>query len=278
MASSAPSFVVAVLGAGSMGGAIARGVAASGAADVIATNRSGQKAALLADLPGIRSYALEEYPERNRISAAEADVILVGVKPAMVPELLREIAPSLRPGAIVVSLAAGVTTATYEALLPESVAVLRSMPNTPALVSRAVTGLAAGSRASEADRARVRGLFETVGVVVEVDEEQIDALGTISGSGPAYVYLLIEELARAAEGKGFSPEQARLLVEQTFIGAGALLEASGEDPRELRRQVTSPKGTTERAIAVLQDADLSALFGRATDAALARSRELAAGS
>jgi pyrroline-5-carboxylate reductase len=278
MASSAPSFVVAVLGAGSMGGAIARGVAASGAADVIATNRSGQKAALLADLPGIRSYALEEYPERNRISAAEADVILVGVKPAMVPELLREIAPSLRPGAIVVSLAAGVTTATYEALLPESVAVLRSMPNTPALVSRAVTGLAAGSRASEADRARVRGLFETVGVVVEVDEEQIDALGTISGSGPAYVYLLIEELARAAEGKGFSPEQARLLVEQTFIGAGALLEASGEEPRELRRQVTSPKGTTERAIAVLQDADLSALFGRATDAALARSRELAAGS
>ncbi|WP_341578629.1 pyrroline-5-carboxylate reductase [Microbacterium schleiferi] len=278
MASSAPSFVVAVLGAGSMGGAIARGVAASGTADVIATNRSGQKAALLAGLPGIRSYALEEYPERNRISAAEADVILVGVKPAMVPELLCEIAPSLRPGAIVVSLAAGVTTATYEALLPESVAVLRSMPNTPALVSRAVTGLAAGSRTSEADRARVRGLFETVGVVVEVDEEQIDALGTISGSGPAYVYLLIEELARAAEGKGFSPEQARLLVEQTFIGAGALLEASGEDPRELRRQVTSPKGTTERAIAVLQDADLGALFGRATDAALARSRELAAGA
>lgn len=278
MASSAPSFVVAVLGAGSMGGAIARGVAASGTADVIATNRSRQKAALLADLPGIRSYALEEYPERNRISAAEADVILVGVKPAMVPELLREIAPSLRPGAIVVSLAAGVTTATYEALLPESIAVLRSMPNTPALVSRAVTGLAAGSRASEADRARVRALFETVGVVVEVDEEQIDALGTISGSGPAYVYLLIEELARAAQGKGFSPEQARLLVEQTFIGAGALLEASGEDPRELRRQVTSPKGTTERAIAVLQDADLGALFGRATDAALARSRELAAGS
>ncbi|MBD3752255.1 MAG: pyrroline-5-carboxylate reductase [Micrococcales bacterium] len=278
MASSAPSFVVAVLGAGSMGGAIARGVAASGSADVIATNRSRQKAAVLADLPGIRSYALEVSPERNRLSAAEADVILVGVKPAMVPDLLREIAPSLRPGAIVVSLAAGVTTATYEALLPESVAVLRSMPNTPALVSRAVTGLAAGSRASEADRARARGLFETVGVVVEVDEEQIDALGTISGSGPAYVYLLIEELARAAEGKGFTPEQARLLVEQTFIGAGALLEASGEDPRELRRQVTSPKGTTERAIAVLQDADLGALFGRATDAALARSRELAAGS
>lgn len=270
--------VVAVLGAGSMGGAIARGVAASGSADVIATNRSREKAALLAGVPGIRSYALGEHPGRNRTSAAEADVVLVGVKPAMVPDLLREITPSLRAGTIVVSLAAGVTTATYEAILPESVSVLRSMPNTPALVNRAVTGLAAGSRASADDVATVRALFETVGVVVELDEEQIDALGTISGSGPAYVYLLMEELSRAAEAKGFTPEQARLLVEQTFIGASALLEASGETPQELRRQVTSPNGTTERAIAVLQDAGLSDLFGRATDAALARSRELAAGA
>lgn len=261
-----------------MGGAIARGVAASGSADVIATNRSREKAALLAGVPGIRSYALGEHPERNRTSAAEADVVLVGVKPAMVPDLLREITPSLRAGTIVVSLAAGVTTATYEAILPESVSVLRSMPNTPALVNRAVTGLAAGSRASADDVATVRALFETVGVVVELDEEQIDALGTISGSGPAYVYLLMEELSRAAEAKGFTPEQARLLVEQTFIGASALLEASGETPQELRRQVTSPNGTTERAIAVLQDAGLSDLFGRATDAALARSRELAAGA
>lgn len=278
MTSPAQPLVVAVLGAGSMGGAIARGVAASGSAEVIATNRSQQRAALLADVPGIRSYSLEQHPDRNRVSAAEADVILIGVKPAMVPDLLREIAPSLRPGAIVVSLAAGVTTATYEAILPDSVAVLRSMPNTPALVGRAVTGLAAGSRASDGHRATVRALFETVGVVVDLSEDRIDALGTISGSGPAYVYLLIEELARAAEEKGFAPDQSRLLVEQTFIGACALLEASGEDPSELRRQVTSPKGTTERAIAVLQDADLGALFGRATDAALARSRELAAGA
>lgn len=278
MTSPAQPLVVAVLGAGSMGGAIARGVAASGSAEVIATNRSQQRAALLAGVPGIRSYALEQHPDRNRVSAAEADVILIGVKPAMVPDLLREIAPSLRPGAIVVSLAAGVTTATYEAILPDSVAVLRSMPNTPALVGRAVTGLAAGSRASDEHRATVRALFETVGVVVDLSEDRIDALGTISGSGPAYVYLLIEEFARAAEEKGFAPDQARLLVEQTFIGACALLEASGADPSELRRQVTSPKGTTERAIAVLQDADLGALFGRATDAALARSRELAAGA
>ena len=124
----------------------------------------------------------------------------------------------------------------------------------------------------------VRRLFETVGTVVEVPEDRIDALSTISGSGPAYVYLLIEELTEAAVGKGFSEEQARLMAEQTFIGAAALLEASGDDPAELRRRVTSPKGTTERAIAVLQGAHLAGLFAEATDAALARARELARAS
>ena len=122
----------------------------------------------------------------------------------------------------------------------------------------------------------VRRLFETVGTVVEVAGDPIDALSTISGSGPAYVYLLIEELTEAAVGKGFTEEQARLMAEQTFIGAAALLEASGDDPAELRRRVTSPKGTTERAIAVLQGAHLAGLFAEATDAALARARELAA--
>ena len=108
-------------------------------------------------------------------------------------------------------------------------------------------------------------------------ESQIDALSTVSGSGPAYVFLFVEEFSRAAVGLGFTPEQAALLVSETFLGAMQLLAASGQSPEELRRQVTSPKGTTERAIAVLQDADLEALFARATAAALARARELAAG-
>ncbi len=209
---------------------------------------------------------------------ASAGIVLVGVKPAMVPDLLREIAPHLRPGAIVVSLAAGVTTQTFEAILGDDVAVLRSMPNTPALVGKAVTGLAAGSRAGGADVALVRRLFETVGSVVEVPESQIDALSTISGSGPAYVFLLVEALTEAAIGKGFGEAEARLMSEQTFIGAAALLEASGEDPAELRRRVTSPKGTTERAIAVLQAAHIDGVFAQATDAALARARELASGA
>jgi len=151
------------------------------------------------------------------------------------------------------------------------------MPNTPALVGRAVTGLAAGSTASADDVALGRRLFETVGTVIEVAEGQIDALSTISGSGPAYVYLLMEELTKAAIGKGFTEPEARTMVEQTFIGAAYLIEATGEAPAELRRRVTSPKGTTERAVAVLQEANLDGVFAEATDAALARAKELAAG-
>lgn len=271
---------IAILGAGSMGGAILRGLVDSGLAEggVIATNRSSAKAAELAGLDGVTSIALEEQPTGNRDAAATADVVLVGVKPAMVPDLLREIAPALRPGTIVVSLAAGVTIATFEQILGREIAVLRSMPNTPALVGRGVTGLAAGTHADSDAVAVVSRLFDTVGRVVQVPEAQIDALSTISGSGPAYFFLLVEEFTKAAVGKGFDEAQARLLAEQTFIGAAALLEASGDDPAELRRRVTSPKGTTERAIAVLQDARLDGVFARATDAALARAKELAAGA
>lgn len=271
---------VAFLGAGSMGGAILRGVVASGIpvdGGITATNRTTARAAELEGLSGVRSIALEQQPDGNAIAAA-ARIVVVGVKPAMVPDLLDEISPHLREDAIVVSIAAGVTLATFAAHLPASTSVLRSMPNTPATVGRAVTGLAAASDVTAEERALVRRLFETVGTVIEVAEEQIDPLSTISGSGPAYVFLLIEEFTKAAIGKGFAEAEARLMAEQTFIGATALLEASGEDPAELRRRVTSPKGTTERAVAVLQDADLASLFGRATDAALARARELAAGA
>ncbi|MDD7928958.1 pyrroline-5-carboxylate reductase [Microbacterium thalli] len=271
---------IAILGAGSMGGAILSGLVASGAAagGVTVTNRSPEKAAELADLTGVTSIALADRPSGNTDAAAAADIVLVGVKPAMVPDLLREIAPALRPGTVVVSLAAGVTIDTFASILGAEQPVIRSMPNTPAVVGKAVTGLAAGPAASAADMAVVRALFETCGVVVEVPEDQIDALSTISGSGPAYVFLLIEMLTRAAVGQGFGESAARVMAEQTFIGAAALLDATGEDPAELRRRVTSPKGTTERAIAVLQDAHLDEVFARATDAALARARELAAGS
>ncbi len=270
---------IAILGAGSMGGAILQGLVRSGRAPrLTVTNRTAAKAAELERLEGVTSLALEQEPDANARATAGADIVLIGVKPLMVPDLLREIAPSLRPGTIVVSLAAGVTIETFESIVGEGVPVVRAMPNTPAVVGAAVTGLAGGTAASAADIALVRELFSTCGVVIEVPEDQIDALSTISGSGPAYVFLLIEDLTEAARGKGFSDADARLMAEQTFIGAAALLAASGEDPAELRRRVTSPKGTTERAIAVLQGARIDGVFAEATDAALARARELAAGA
>lgn len=268
---------IAIIGAGAMGGAILQGllspeVTVEGGIRV--TNRTEAKAVLLRS-PAVQSYALESDPDANLRAVGGAGIVLLGVKPAMVPDTLASIAGGLDPDALVVSVAAGVTTATMEAIVGN--AVLRAMPNTPAIVGRAVTGIAAGSRADAAQRALGRALFETVGTVVEVPESQIDALSTISGSGPAYVFYFAEELTRTAIDLGFSPAVARELVNGTFLGAAELLVASGREPADLRAQVTSPNGTTERAIAELQKADLKALFDRATAAALARAREMAAG-
>ncbi len=269
---------IAILGAGSMGRAILSGLQKPGViveGGIRVTNRTSEKASDFAGAPGITAFATEENAEANRLAVGGAEIVLVAVKPYMVPDLLREIADSVTPGAVIVSVAAGVTIATFEAHLPASVSVVRSMPNTPAIVGRAVTGISGGPRSSPDDLALVRTLFETVGEVVEVPEDRLDALSTISGSGPAYVFYLIEQLTATAVDKGFTPAQARQLVHGTFLGASELLVASGEDPAELRRRVTSPNGTTERAIGVLETADLKTLFDRATDAALARARELA---
>jgi pyrroline-5-carboxylate reductase len=271
---------IAILGAGSMGGAILSGLLSPDvdADGITVTNRTEAKAATVRH-EGVVSLALESDPDATATALRGARLVLLGVKPAMVPELLDSIRDLLEPDALVVSLAAGVTVATMEALVPH--VVFRSMPNTPSVVRLGVTGVAAGTRASAADAALVRALFETVGAVIELPESQIDALSTISGSGPAYVFFLIERLTETALGLGFDEEQARLMVEQTFRGASELLarDRAQEDvgPAELRRRVTSPKGTTERAIGVLESADLTNLFDRATTAALARAAEMARG-
>lgn len=250
-----------------MGGAILSGLRAAGA-DVRVTTRSAASAAEIE-----AATSTESDPDANRTAVAGARVVLVGVKPLMVADLLREIAPSLEKDAIVVSVAAGVTVATMENLVAGS--VIRAMPNTPSLVGLGVTGVSAGTRSSDNDLAIAVALFETVGQVLVVPESKLDALSTISGSGPAYVFFLIEQLAATAVNLGFTDEEAATMVEGTFRGASELLAQSDADPRELRRRVTSPKGTTERAIAVLDEADLSGLFDLATAAALARARELA---
>ena len=267
---------IAILGAGSMGGAILSGLLGEGVetAGIVVTNRTEAKAAALRR-PGVISLSHETESDANQTALRGARLVLLGVKPAMVPDLLRDIADSLEPDALVVSIAAGVTIETMEALVPN--VVFRSMPNTPSTVRLGVTGVAPGTRASAEDAALVRALFETVGAVVEVPEAQINALSTISGSGPAYVFYLIEQLEATARNLGFDEAQSRLMVEQTFRGASELLAASDVGPAELRRRVTSPNGTTQRAIEVLETAGLTDLFDRATAAALARNEEMARG-
>ncbi|WP_111719610.1 pyrroline-5-carboxylate reductase [Homoserinimonas sp. OAct 916] len=271
---------IAILGAGSMGRAILSGLLAprvTVSGGIRVTNRSVERAAEFDDESRVTAYATATDADANRTAVAGAKVVLVAVKPYMVPDLLAEIRDALEPGAIVVSVAAGVTVATFEGLLPAEISVLRSMPNTPAIVGRAVTGLSAGTRSTPDDMAVVAELFSTVGTVLEVPESQLDALSTISGSGPAYVFFLIEQLTLTAIDKGFTPEQAATMVNTTFLGAAELLAASESTPAELRRQVTSPGGTTAEAVAVLETGQVKELFDTATDAALARARRMAAG-
>jgi len=260
------------MGGAILGGLLAPGVTVDG--DICVTNRTEAKAALVRR-PGVDSVALETTPDGNALAVRGASVVIIGVKPAMVPETLAALAGDLAPDALVISVAAGVTTATMEAIVSQP--ILRAMPNTPSLIGKGVTGLAAGSRATAEQVALGRAVFETVGTVVEVPESQIDALSTISGSGPAYVFYLVEQLTRTAVNLGFTPAQAAELVTGTFLGSVELLVASGREPEELRRQVTSPNGTTQRAIAELEKADLTGLFDRATASALARAKEMAEG-
>ncbi len=270
--------VVAVVGAGSMGRAILAGVVAAAGADVEVrvTTATHAGAARVALSSGVTIRDLESEPDANRIAVRGAALVVVAVKPSRVREVLAEVRDDLAPDAVVVSVAAGVSLATLARALPASVAVVRAMPNTPAAIAKGVTGLAGDERVTDAQWDLVRRVFESVGIVVMVDESRLDTLGTLSGSGPAYFYLVVEQMTRAACALGFSLEEASRLVTRTFVGAASLLEFTGATPAELRRQVTSPRGTTERAIAVLDDAHLDQLIVRACEAALARSRELAA--
>ena len=271
---------VAMLGVGSMGGAILAGLRAPGVSidgPIAVTTKSAASAEAYAGADDVVAMSSEADPEANRKAVSGARVVIVGVKPWMVRDLLTDIAGALEPGAILVSLAAGVTTASMEALLPDTVAVVRSMPNTPSHVGLGIAGIARGASASEADVETVRSIFATVGEAIVVREDQINAVTAVSGSGPAYLFLYTEEMTAAARRIGFDEDQARRLAQQTVIGAAELMRASGEDPAELRRKVTSPKGTTEQAILVLQQANLGELFDRALAANVRRSEEMERG-
>lgn len=267
-----------------MGTAILDGLIASGLspAHIKVSTKTEASAAKLVNRHTVSAYSIEELgqaADANSAATVDADVIIVAVKPAYVIETLEQLrAPQLKADALVISVAAGITTEAMQAALPQGNAVIRAMPNTPAIVGRAMTGIALGSRATSENKELAEQLFATVGKTIVVEEDRIDALSTISGSGPAYVFFLVEEFVKAAKHHGFSAEEASLLVNETFLGATELLVASGKDPAELRRQVTSPNGTTMQAIARMQAANLDQMFIEATDAALARAKEIAAGN
>jgi pyrroline-5-carboxylate reductase len=203
----------------------------------------------------------------------DADVVVVAVKPHDVPSALESAEPALADGATILSIAAGVTLATLEAALPRH-PVVRAMPNTPALVRAGVSAIAPGALATEADLELAEHVLGAVGVVVRLPEQQLDAVTGLSGSGPAYVFLLAEAMIEAGVLVGLPRDSARILVDQTLLGASRLLAVGDDHPEQLRAAVTSPGGTTAAGLAELEAHGFRYAVLQAVRAATERSREL----
>jgi pyrroline-5-carboxylate reductase len=267
---------IAILGTGSMGKAILSGLLAAGTspANVRVTTKSKATADAISSNHGVQATALESDSAANSSAAKGADLVILAVKPNMILETLSEVAAVLKPDCLVVSVAAGITTAAMEEQLSGNAAVVRAMPNTPSVVGLGVTGISKGSNVSAKQLDLAVELFSSVGKVLVVDESKIDALSTISGSGPAYVFYFAEKLITAAKSLGFSEQEASLMVKETFLGSATLLATSSSSPEVLRQQVTSPNGTTMQATGRFDAADLERVFIEATEAALARAKEL----
>ncbi|KRE79455.1 pyrroline-5-carboxylate reductase [Arthrobacter sp. Soil763] len=268
---------IAFLGCGSMNEAIMGGMIAGGAdpADIVATVRRAERAAELAERHhGITAIAGEEEPENNTQAATGAAVVVLGVKPVGIADLAREISGALAPDTIVVSVAAAVSLEQLEAALPEGQPVIRSMPNTPAKLGRGVVSVSAGKHCSAGQLQQAKDIFAAVGTVVEIPEEQVDALSAISGSGPAYAFYLAEAMAAAGVELGLDADLSLLLARETVAGAGLMLAEPGADPAALRKAVTSPNGTTERAIATFDERGLPAIIAAGARAASERAAEI----
>jgi pyrroline-5-carboxylate reductase len=214
---------------------------------------------------------------RNAADAVpDADVILLAVKPQIMPEVLQNLAGRVNDHQLVLSIAAGTTISSIQNILGQGQAVIRSMPNTPALVGRGITGVVAGAHCSREQREWAEEILLAAGEVVWLEEESLmDAVTAISGTGPAYFFLMTEALAEAARALGLPPDTADRLASITCFGAGAMVASSPGEAEELRLRVTSPGGTTQAAVAVLEDGRFRELLLRAVEAARDRSRKLA---
>ncbi len=264
--------VIGFIGAGNMAEALIRGVLAQRVAtpqQLWATNRSNHE-------------RLENVRRRHGITTTRqkapltevASILIVAVKPKDMAGVLDELAGLVRADHLVISVAAGIPLRTMEEALP-GVSIVRAMPNTSAAVRESATVLAAGRHATEEHLRLAGALFRAVGDVVTVDENLLDVITGLSGSGPAYVYHLIEAMIQAGTELGLGEELARRLAVQTLVGAARMLAESSEHPGELRRRVTSPGGTTMAALRVLEDRGFAHAVREAIGRAAIRARELA---
>ncbi len=210
----------------------------------------------------------------NRWAVRDAQVILLAVKPQHMKHVLEDLGPVIHQTQLVLSIAAGIRIEFFEKKLAKGVPVIRIMPNTPALVGQGAAALALGRAAKEKHARLAEEIMKTVGTVVTVSERDMDAVTAVSGSGPAYVFYVAEAMKEAAVSLGLAPHVADQLVRQTIKGAGALLAQSHEEPHTLRQRVTSPGGTTEAALQVMEKAKVRAIFLKALKRAAERSREL----
>src|SRR5512145_577861 len=264
---------VAIIGAGVMGETLLSGLIRAGRRvdDLMVGEKRPERARELEERYGVTVVS-------NVEAAQKADTVALVVKPQDMDDLLKEIGPSIRPGKLVVSLAAGITTSFLESRLPEGVAVVRVMPNTPALVDEGMAAISRGSHCDEEHLLEAESLMDSIGRVLRVPEKQQDAVTAVSGSGPAYIFFVVESMIEAGVHLGLPRATAAELVVQTVVGSAKLLRETGEHPTVLREQVTSPAGTTAAALRMLEDFKVRAAFLAALEAARDRSRALAEGS
>jgi pyrroline-5-carboxylate reductase len=263
---------VAVLGTGKMGEALLSGMLRGGVtpADVVVTARRPERAELLRERYGVEVLG-------NAEAAGWADTLILTVKPQDMAALLDELAPHVPADRLVVTAAAGTTTAFLESRLAEGTPVVRVMSNTPVLVDEAMSAISAGTHAGEEHLVRTEAIFTPVGRTIRVPESQQDAVTALSGSGPAYFFYLVEAMTDAGILLGLPRQVAHDLIVQTAIGSAVMLRDSGEHPVTLREAVTSPAGTTINAIRELENHGVRAAMLSALEAARDRGRELATG-
>jgi pyrroline-5-carboxylate reductase len=265
--------VIAILGAGKMGEALASGLLRAGVVGpdhIIAAARRADRAQQLRDAYGIDVLSAAQ-------AAAKAQTLVIAVKPQDMDALLTEISPVVTPDQLVISVAAGITTAFIGRRLSDDVPIVRVMSNTPVLVDEAMSVISAGPHATEEHLRRAEELLRPVGKVLRIPESQQDAATALSGSGPAYVYFLVEAMVDAGILLGMPRQTALEMVKQAVYGAATMLRDSGEHPVLLREAVTSPGGTTINAIRELERHGVRAAVLAAIEAARDRGRELGAG-